>query len=834
MFRLRAANACLRRLLHGSTVNLNQDQVMEKLEMCSAEDQLFDMVGKNKGKFTVNHLNCAVGMLWQFQKTRPIMHRTMALIKNHPEFLALQVLAENKIDLMDDFMLVDMLYSFIRLAVEPHNSVIQQLVSEAWLRLERLPMEPLSKFAVCLGYQHFELSPLMGRITNIVDQKLSSINDARVLGSLMISVSSLASPRLCDALISKADCLLDTTYPSNYSTARNVVHFLRNIMYPHLPLLEKCNKIFLHSICLMDTENISFILTLFRSLHFTGSDFRIAVKQRLIELIDSNNDLFSFTRLFNSLAPLASPETRQWLENTALLADELDAHQALYIAETLEKIRSRNLNLLHKISSVIQRNLHVYKPAEVVKCTQVFFALEYNNPEFFAKLKSTLLNFLRRSVIPAEVTMLTSILPMFPWRPPDEYIISRIDAVLPQCTLKKLSSTAFTVTKWLDRDSFYHRSTSGKYVRLLQSLNSCGRDRLQAAVSLDLLLKELNFISGEWFEEVLLKETVETLQRLKDQLNYRNVSDLAPFLTSKNVLCPPLMDHMASVVIKDIEKIHHFVITLILLPFAVLNYNSVSASDLYEACIQRVIPHISSFDPHKLVFLASTLSMAHCFPQEIISEIFNIDFLGKLDAETDLSDHRKMQTQVRLMALNRAVCLECPEFQVPWFHKDCSQQLQNKGKVTFGPMRQQICKMLSEVLGGINYVRLRGVAPYCYTIDFECILDKHRQPLPYSNPNPLQITDRELVHWNPNSVENIRDELPPGAQRVAVDFLDSKNYCKNSQHMKGESVLKKQHLEILGYHVVQIPHFEWNSMELSTQDAWKEYLKKKIFGESSS
>lgn len=89
--------------------------------------------------------------------------------------------------------------------------------------------------------------------------------------------------------------------------------------------------------------------------------------------------------------------------------------------------------------------------------------------------------------------------------------------------------------------------------------------------------------------------------------------------------------------------------------------------------------------------------------------------------------------------------------------------------------------------------------------------------------------------------------------------------------MKGEALMRKRHLEILGYRVVQvrkqrlrlhvvlcisvvvhvcdsakdtrtvtiigvlqIPHFEWNSMELSTQDAWKEYLKKNLFTELSS
>lgn len=75
---------------------------------------MFDVVGKNKAKLTVEHVSCAVGMLWQFQREKPQLLRTVELIKGHPQFLTLRVLAENKIALMDDFMLVDMLYSFLR------------------------------------------------------------------------------------------------------------------------------------------------------------------------------------------------------------------------------------------------------------------------------------------------------------------------------------------------------------------------------------------------------------------------------------------------------------------------------------------------------------------------------------------------------------------------------------------------------------------------------------------------------------------------------------------------------------------------------------------------
>lgn len=112
MFRLRCVNPCLRRLLHLGAVN--RDHVLERLQTCSVEDQVFDVVSKNKTKLTVDHVSCAVRMLWEFQKERPEMLRTIDLTKSHPQFLTLQVLAENKITLMDNLTLVDMLYAFLR------------------------------------------------------------------------------------------------------------------------------------------------------------------------------------------------------------------------------------------------------------------------------------------------------------------------------------------------------------------------------------------------------------------------------------------------------------------------------------------------------------------------------------------------------------------------------------------------------------------------------------------------------------------------------------------------------------------------------------------------
>ncbi|KAK5890260.1 hypothetical protein CesoFtcFv8_013796 [Champsocephalus esox] len=832
MFRLRCGSSFLRRLLHGGTVN--RDQVLQQLQVCAAEDQVLDVVGKNKAKLTVNHVSTAVGMLWQFQREKPQMLRTVMVIRCHPQFLTLRVLAENKIALMEDLTLVDMLYSFLRFNVDGHDSLVQQLVSEAWLRIDRLPMESLSKFSMCLSDLNLQNSPLMGHITSIVDQRLSSIDDVRILTSLMISMSPLVSPRLRDALISRAEELLDTMDPAKFNNPRRIVQFMRNIKHSYRPLLDKCNKIFLINMSRLDAENICMIMGLYQGLHFNSCDFNLAVKPRLTEVIDSSTDPHSFTKLFVALAPMASQEIRDGLENTALLlADELTPHQALAVAEALQYIQSRNLNLLNKIASVIQRNLHVYKPVEVTRLIQALFQLKYQNPELYAKLRQILLKFMVRSVQPYEVTMLIRVLSMLPCQRLEEGVISRVEAIVTQCKLNDLNTISIAVAKWLRNDPSYRHNTSSKFVRLLQTLNRCGRERLQKADRLDLLLEELKYTTGEWFEEMLMDETMVTLKRMIDQIHWTNVPALCHFLTKINHICPPLLDRIATVAIKDIDKIHHWGIYATILPFSVLNYDS--ANELYDASIQCVTAHISTFEPHMLVLLGYTLALADYFPEALVREIFSIEFLGKLDAELEnLSDALTMRTRLRLMELNRAVCLECPEYQVPWFHENYCQQFQKQGTVTASPMQQQIHNMLGEVLGGINCVRVAVVTPYFYTVDFECVLDKHLQPLPYSEPSTLQISDRGKVHWGTSSEDTTRDVLPPGAQRVAVNFLDSKSFCKNSHHLRGNALMTKRHLEILGYLVVQVPHFEWNSMELSTPNAWKEYLKKNLFGQLSS
>lgn len=157
--------------------------------------------------------------------------------------------------------------------------------------------------------------------------------------------------------------------------------------------------------------------------------------------------------------------------------------------------------------------------------------------------------------------MLTRVLSMLPSPRLEEMVISRADAVLPQCGLNDLNSYTTAVARWIHNDPTYRHNTRSKYVRLLQTVNRCGHERLHKADRLDLVLEELKYITGEWFEEILLEDTIAMLQRLIDQVSWTNVPELAFFLTRTNYLCTPVMDRIASVATENMHKVVCFQMT---------------------------------------------------------------------------------------------------------------------------------------------------------------------------------------------------------------------------------------------------------------------------------
>uniref|UniRef100_A0A8B9T4W3 FAST kinase domains 1 n=1 Tax=Anas platyrhynchos TaxID=8839 RepID=A0A8B9T4W3_ANAPL len=765
---------------------LSSDLLLSQINNCTHEDEVFSLVGRNKARLSEKHVGIALNVLWQLQKKKPLLLRTSDYVRNHSQFLALCILAENKVEHMENEVIVDTLYSIQRLNVEDHDSLAGVLVTEAWKRLERLSLPALSKFALCLYKQRRQFSPVIGKIAHIVDMRLDSIEDIRILSVLMISISDVISQSFRDRLLKKAEQLLGEEDEVYFNYAKRITQFLQNVKLTYYPLLEKCNKIFLKSASQLDLHNISIIFGLYEQLGFDSAEFRLVAERLLSESIDDYHDPETFSKLFFILGPMAGSKVRERLLVTAAhVAEGFSSHQVLGILKTMQKMKCRNSHLLK--------------------------------------------NFLKSSVIPADTAAIIRVLAMLPSSQVEEIIVNKATAILPQCNLQHLNYIATALIKWNHYDQLHWQNTSELCVKLLQKINDCGFQRLRKAGNLNLLLEELTHVNGEWFQEVIREQTVATCQHLIDQVTWANVLQLSFFLIKTNHRCPSLLDRIASVTVENTDKIHPFEMYFILCLFSVLNYEPPGNEEFFESCIQHLTSNLSCFETHHLVLLGYVLAVAGYFPPALIKTIFNVSFLSKLDAQLEvLSDTLKQRVRSRLMKLNRAVCLECPEFHIPWFHEHYCHHIFYTGRSRINPLRQHIHKMLAEILGGSHYTRVSVLTPYYYEIDFECILDKNKKPLSYMAQNIL-LGALEGIHWRCDIKVEERKALPPGAQRIALELLDSKAFIKGSHHLKGEAAVKKRHLEMLGYRVIQIPHFEWNSMVLSTKGEQLEYLRRCLY-----
>nr|XP_045223147.1 FAST kinase domain-containing protein 1, mitochondrial isoform X5 [Macaca fascicularis] len=738
-----------------------------QMNKCTDEEQIFDFIERNKAILSEKQVGCAFDMLWKLQKQKTSLLKNFEDVRDHPQFLTLHNLATNKFKLMNDDTLVNVLH------------ITQQF-----------DIKLLSEFSSCLADQRLYFSPLMGKIADIVHRNLETTQDLSSLSVLMVNISSLISRHFQQQLVNKTELLFDTIDSSEVDVATRITRFLRNIKYCYQPLLEKCNNVFLSNVDQLDLDSISKILRLYKFLQFNSFEFIMMAKKKLTEMIPLCNHPASFVKLFVTLGPIAGPEEKKQLKSTLLLmSEDLTGEQALAVLRAMEDMESRNSHLIKRVTSVLHKHLDSYKPLELLKITQALTFLHFQRKEFSAKLRESLLSYLKISFIPTEVSFLVYAISLLPSPHLDEVGISRIEAVLPQCDLNNLSSFATSVLRWIQCDHMYLDSITGKQLKLLQKLDHYGRQRLQHSNSLDLLWEELKSVRGKTLPESLLEETIATLQHFVDEINYINVVEIASFISNTDYLSTLLLDRIASVAVQQIEKIHPFTILAIILPFSTLNYDPPQRDEFFGTCVQHLNSYLGILDPLMLVYLGFSLATLQYFPEDLLKSIFNIEFLSRLDSQLE-----------SIGVMNGA--------------------------------QQQIYKMLAEVLGGINCVKASVLTPYYHTVDFECILDKRKKPLPYGSHNTA-LGQLPEMPWEPNT-EIVGSRLPPGAERIALEFLDSKSFCRNIPHMKGKFAMKKRHLEILGYRVIQISQFEWNSMALSTKDARMDYLRERIFGEVKS
>lgn len=80
----------------------------------------------------------------------------------------------------------------------------------------------------------------------------------------------------------------------------------------------------------------------------------------------------------------------------------------------------------------------------------------------------------------------------------------------------------------------------------------------------------------------------------------------------------------------------------------------------------------------------------------------------------------------------------------------------------------------------------------------------------------------------------ITADLEEAKRKVAVLILSTKSFTKNIRNLKGPHRLRRRHLEMLGYDVVEVDPVYWNSMFMSEHAMRQTFLESKLYANVAS
>ncbi|CAG7642379.1 unnamed protein product, partial [Allacma fusca] len=205
--------------------------------------------------------------------------------------------------------------------------------------------------------------------------------------------------------------------------------------------------------------------------------------------------------------------------------------------------------------------------------------------------------------------------------------------------------------------------------------------------------------------------------------------------------------------------------------------------------------------PFHLLSSFLALCFQGCLDRESVAKTFCPEFLDELDrniAAMGYKSRKSWRLRNVFMELNRAVCLDMPEANVPWFHeKYCRDEAESRGYLRHTDLHSEVAQVLEDVLGNEYFAR-GTYSPYFYPIDFLIETNEFG--------HPVQIRSK-------SSQEKVE-----GA-RIAIIVNTSKDFTNYERKLKGRHVLMKRHLEIMGYRVVSIDPKQWNNFHMRNQSA---------------
>lgn len=208
-----------------------------------------------------------------------------------------------------------------------------------------------------------------------------------------------------------------------------------------------------------------------------------------------------------------------------------------------------------------------------------------------------------------------------------------------------------------------------------------------------------------------------------------------------------------------------------------------------ECCSEIIKRDFNVMSGLSIVQALLALTFYKHVPYDLVMQVFQGDFIKKLEQEIQMAyrlDIYPRRVMTLVMELNRAICLDFPEYNIPWFQQNFIEAQMSKTPIIRDHFHNEVRNLLLKIVPSREHLVINRVTPYGYNIDFEIHIDNFNKFL------------------KPNS-EFPDSSFKPKINKIAVILLNVDTFCFNEiNRLKGNELLRMRHLEMMDYKVVHV------------------------------
>lgn len=388
------------------------------------------------------------------------------------------------------------------------------------------------------------------------------------------------------------------------------------------------------------------------------------LKNNVLQLNTKRDIVLAMDLLFRH--PGSSDHFGGLVNNFLRLAEENGMEELSKICAVTLRLGNQYPELVTQVKESCSTLLPGIHDAALLNSLARFFKLKSSSKSQVNILKDKLMRASYRAISPREHSCVVSGLGKLSVPPSqiDPFVWSKIRKLLPNLCRESSRSVLMMLgrSKYFEVNPVDHAQLCNLQQDVFQKILG------KKPPSHLLLLCERNLSSNQnWEADEGLSNGVSRY-RLHKNITKSNVIGVALYLNHINMFYQDLLDHIVETIHDDIESFTPYELKDVLNLLALCNSSHPKIDFITHRCATILSEFFEKFSPIFVIESAFYLAQLQVFNRNLLDKVFTWKFLDNFErlVPSPISSHI-------LMELNRAVCLECPEMQAPWFHPEVLQ-----------------------------------------------------------------------------------------------------------------------------------------------------------------